>query len=81
MDPENEGNLAALLREAMTSVTVTHSRFGTIQLSEYRQMVSRYRSRYEPTQRTYVQLFDLQIRDAKIVEAILALLSNELGSL
>ena len=78
MNPENEGNLAALLREAMNSVTVTHSRFGTIQLSEYRQMVSRYRSRYEPTLRTYVKLFDLQIKDAKIAEAILTLLSNEL---
>ena len=78
MNPENEGNLAALLRETMNSVTVTHSRFGTIQLSEYRQMVSRYRSRYEPTLRTYVQLFDLQIQDAKTVEAILTLLSSEL---
>ena len=60
MNPENEGNLAALLREAMNSVTVTHSRFGTIQLSEYRQMVSRYRSRYEPTLRAYPESTDGQ---------------------
>ena len=79
MNPENEGNLAALLREALKGVTVTHSRFDPIHLSDYSQMVSRNRLIYEPNLRIYVSLYDIQIKDARIAEAILNLLRTELS--
>ena len=78
MNLDNEQKLAALLRDALRGVNVTHSRFGTINPNHYRQMLSGYRSTYEPNQRMYVNLFDIQIQDASTVEAILDLLRDEL---
>ena len=79
MNPENEQKLAALLHAALRGGKVTHSRFGTIEPSNYKQMVSRYRSTYEPNQRIYASLFDIQIRDASTAKAILDLLKDELN--
>ena len=78
MNLDNEQKLAALLRDALRGVNVTHSRFGTINPNHYRQMLSGYRSTYEPNQRMYANLFDIQIQDASTAEAILDLLRDEL---
>ena len=78
MNPENERILAALLREASKSVTITHSRSGPIDSRHYRQMVRRYRSTYEPTLQLQVYPYEVLIQDAAIGEAILNLLRNEL---
>ena len=78
MNPENERILAAWLREASKSVTITHSRSGPIDSRHYRQMVRRYRSTYEPTLQLQVYPYEVLIQDAAIGEAILNLLRNEL---
>ena len=78
MNPENERSLAALLREALKSVTITHSRSGPIDPRHYRQMVRRYRSTYEPALQLQVYPYDVLIQDSAIAEAILNLLRNEL---
>ena len=78
MHPESRETLGELLRAALKSVTITHGRFGSISHSDFRQMVSRYRYRYEPTLRIYANLYDIQIQDTKAEEAILNLLRNEL---
>ena len=78
MNSDNQGKLAALLREALKSVTITHDRFGSISHSDFRQMVSKYRYRYEPTLQINANLYDIQIQDTKAEEAILNLLRNEL---
>ena len=78
MNSDNQGKLAVLLREALNSVTITHDRFGSISHSDFRQMVSKYRYRYEPTLQINANLYDIQIQDTKAEEAILNLLRNEL---
>ena len=42
MNLDNEQKLAALLRDALRGVNVTHSRFGTINPNHYRQMLRNY---------------------------------------
>ena len=79
MNPDNELQLAALLRTALGGVNVTHSRFGTIDPNRYGQMLSRYRSTYESNQRLYANLFDIQIQDGGAAEAILDLLRDGLS--
>ena len=79
MNPDNEQKLAALLLAALGGVNVTHSRFGTINPNEYRQMVSRCRSTFDPILKTYTNHYDIQIQDASTAEAILNLLSSELN--
>ena len=79
MKLHNEQILAALLHAALRGVNVTHSRFGTINPSDYRQMLSGYRSTYEPNLRMYANLFEIQIEDANTAEAILHLIRNELN--
>ncbi len=78
MNPENVNTLAALLREALKSVAITHNRLDPIQLSVYRQLTRRYRSKFHPTLRFQVYLYDIQIHDTAIEEAILNLLREEL---
>ncbi len=78
MNPENVSTLAALLREALKSVAITHSRLDPIQPSVYRKLARRYRSTFEPTLRFQVDLYDIQIHDTAIEEAILYLLREEL---
>ena len=71
--------LAALLGEALKTVTISHSRLGSLHPNVYRQMVIRRRSAYEQTQRLPVYLYDLEVQDASIGEAILNLLRTELS--
>ena len=78
MNPENVTPLAELLREALKSVAITDSRLGHLHPNAYRQLVRRCKSTYEPTLRFQVHLYDIQIKDAAIAEAILNLLRQEL---
>ena len=78
MNPENERTLTVLLRKALKSATIAQSRGDPIRPSVYRQLVRRYRSTYEPTLRFQVYLYDIQIQDTAIAEAILNLLRKEL---
>ena len=77
MNPNNEAMLAALLGKALNSVSITQ-RSGGIHPREYRRMVQRYRAVYDPNLRFHAFAYDIQIRDAKIREAILKLLRAEL---
>ena len=70
--------LAALLREALKSVTISHSTSGPIQPSAYKQIVSRNRSTYDPNLRLHVYHYDIEIQNGPIAEANLELLRNEL---
>ena len=78
MNSEKPKILASLLREALKTVTISHSGSGTIHPSGYGQMVSRYRSIYDPNLRLHVYLYDIEIQNAPIAEATLELLRNEL---
>ena len=78
MKSESVNTLATLLRQALKSVTITHSRLDPVHPSAYRQLVRRYRSAYEPTARFRVYLYDLQIQDQTSAEAILNLLRGDL---
>ena len=78
MNSEKQSILAALLREALNSVAISHSRLGPIHPSAYGQMVSRNRSRYDPNLRFHVLIYDIEIQNASIAEAILQLLRDEL---
>ena len=78
MNRENKQRLAALLGKALQSVSIAHSRQGSIQPSVYRQLVRRYRTTYEPTLRFQVLLYDVQLRDSTLADAILQLLRDEL---
>ena len=78
MNSDNQGKLAVLLREALNSVTITHSGPDPIHPNVYRQMVYRYRSTYDPAIRFHVSSYDMQVGDPKVRRAILALLRDEL---
>ncbi len=78
MNSERPMILATLLREALKSVTISHSRLGPIHPSTYRQMVRRYRSMYDPNLRLQASLYDIELQNASIAEAILKLLRDEL---
>ena len=78
MNSEKPSVLALLLREALKSVTISHSTLGPIQPSAYRQLVSRYRSIHDPNLRLHVYLYDIEIQNPPTAEAILRLLRNEL---
>lgn len=77
MNFEEPRSLAELLREALNSVSISH-RSGPIHPSAYRQMVRRYRSIYDPNLRFHVLIYDIEIQNASIAEAIAKLLRNEL---
>ena len=79
MNSEKPRILAALLSQALNSVTISHSRLGPIHPSSFGQMVRRYRSRYDPNLRFHVLICDIEIQNASIAEAILQLLRDELN--
>ena len=78
MNSDNQGKLAVLLREALKSVTITHSGPDPIHPNVYRQMVYRYRSTYDPAIRFQAHLYDIQVKDPNVRRAILSLLRDEL---
>ena len=78
MNSEKPMILAALLGEAMNSVKISHRRSGPIHPSAYMQMVRRYRSSYDPSLRLQAFLYDIEVQNGSIAEAILELLRNEL---
>ena len=78
MNPPKEQTLAALLRQALNTVTLTRSASEGLSPSAYRQMVLRYRSSYDPALRLNIALYTIQIGDAGTKESIFELLRNEL---
>ena len=79
MNPEHESALADLLREALSSVAITQSRSGRVSPRDYKGMVQRYRSVYDPNLRLHTFTLDIQIGNAQVNEAILNLLRTELA--
>ena len=77
MNREHERTLAALLGEALNSVTIAQ-RSGRIHPRDYTRMVQRYRAAYDVNLRFHTFLYDIEIGDANFKEAILNLLRDEL---
>ena len=78
MNPENEQALAALLQEALKSVSITRATSEKLSPAAYRQSVLRYRNVYDPNLRMVIFTHDIHIGDSGVREAILGLLRMEL---
>ena len=79
MNRENESALAALLQEALESVTVT--RRGSqdrLDPNSYRLWVLTYRNRHNPSLRLDTFMYEPQIQDPELRDAVLGLLRGEL---
>ena len=78
MNPEDEQALAALLRGALKSVSITRGTSEKLSISAYRQRVLRYRNVYDPNLRMLIGTYHINIEDSGVREAILRLLRVEL---
>ena len=78
MTLEKEQKLAALLREALKSVTITRGTSDRLDLRTYKLSVPKYRSVCDPHLRYQIFRYDIHIGDSTVREATLSLLRDEL---
>ena len=78
MNPKKEQVLAALLQEALKSVSITRGPSEKLSLSTYRQSVLRYRNVCDPNLRMAIFTYNIHIEDSRVRESILGLLRAEL---
>ena len=78
MNPNREPELAAILQEALESVSVTRGKSERLTALAYRLNVLRYRNVCDPNLRLLMFTYRIHIEDSGVREAILVLLRGEL---
>lgn len=79
MNRNNQPGLEKLLLEAMKSVTITRKRSqDRLSPIDYRRRVLTHRTRHDPSLRLYTSLYEPDIADSAVREAVLELVRSEL---